>query len=129
MTNKEIGQLGEELACNYLMKNGFRLLHRNWRLKGRYEIDIVAFKDNALHFVEVKTRTTPFSDPLRAVNMDKIRHVSRAAYMYKRYFGYSYDTLIDAIGIVYRGNDDYELHFIPNVHNNLIDYGYQRRYY
>ena len=70
MTNKELGAIGEELAANYLVKSGYRLLHRNWRLKGGCEIDIVAFKDNALHFVEVKTRTTTFLDPLKAVNTE-----------------------------------------------------------
>ena len=102
MTNKELGEIGEELAANYLMHSGYRLLHRNWRLKGGCEIDIVAFKDNALHFVEVKTRTTTFADPLQAVNMEKIRHVGRAALHYKRFYGYTYDTHIDAIGIVFR---------------------------
>ena len=125
MTNQEVGKLGEEIAANYLMKQGYRLLHRNWRLKGGYEIDIVAFKDNALHFVEVKTRTTSFIDPLHAVDMEKIRHVSRAAYLYKKYYHYTFDTHIDAIGIVYRTDADYDLHFIPNLHSYLTDYGYQ----
>ena len=127
MTNQELGKLGEEIAANYLMKQGYRLLHRNWRLKGGCEIDIVAFKDNALHFVEVKTRTTTFVDPLKAVNMEKIRHVNRAAFIYKKYYHYTYDTYIDAIGIVYRSDTDFDLTFIPNVHLNLIDYGYQRK--
>ncbi len=128
MTNQELGNIGEELACNYLMKEGYRLLHRNWRLKGGCEIDIVAFKDNALHFVEVKTRTSTFSSPLQAVNMEKIRHVSRAAFTYKKYFHHDYDTRIDAIGIVFRSNTDYEIKFIPDVHLNLTDYGYSKRH-
>lgn len=127
MTNKELGDIGEELAANYLMHTGYRLLHRKWRLKGGCEIDIVAFKDNALHFVEVKTRTTTFSDPLQAVNMEKIRHVGRAALQYKRFYGYSYDTHIDAIGIVFRSETDFDLHMIPDVHNNMTDYGYSSR--
>ncbi len=127
MTNKELGDIGEELAANYLMHSGYRLLHRNWRLKGGCEIDIVAFKDNALHFVEVKTRTTTFTDPLQAVNMEKIRHVGRAALQYKRFYGYTYDTHIDAIGIVFRSETDYDLHLIPDVHNNMTDYGYSSR--
>lgn len=127
MTNKELGAIGEELAANYLVKSGYRLLHRNWRLKGGCEIDIVAFKDNALHFVEVKTRTTTFLDPLKAVNTEKIRHVGRAALQYKRYYGHTYDIHIDAIGIVYSSETDYQLHWIPDVHQNMTDYGYGRR--
>ena len=128
MTNKKLGSAGEEIAANYLMRQGYRILHMNWRLKGGCEIDIVAFKDNALHFVEVKTRTTTFLDPLHAVNTEKIRHVARAAYQYKRFYGHSYDTRIDAIGIVFRSYADYDLHWIPDVHKSLTDYGYTYRH-
>ncbi len=119
MTNKEVGIAGEELAANYLMKAGYRILHRNWRLKGGCEIDIVAFKDNTLHFVEVKTRTTTFIDPSRAVNIQKIRHIGRAMMQYKKFYGYTYDSYIDVIGIIYRSDTDFDLHWIPNVHQLL----------
>ena len=119
MTNKEVGIAGEELAANYLMKQGYRLLHRNWRLKGGCEIDIVAFKDNALHFVEVKTRTTTFVDPARAVNTEKLRHIGRASLQYKHFYHYTFDTHIDVIAIVYRSDTEYDLHWIPDVHQQL----------
>ena len=116
MTNKELGAIGEELACNYLMNNGYRLLHRNWR-NGRYEIDIVALKDNELHFVEVKTRTSIYKDkePIMAVNREKMRHIGRAGMQYKYYYHLYYPFVIDAIGILYHSPDDYELKHIPAV--------------
>ena len=49
------GKLGEDLACNYLIRDGYRIVDRNYRLKIG-EIDIVAMsKDKTLVFVEVKT--------------------------------------------------------------------------
>lgn len=52
--NKKIGQLGEDLACRFLMKHGFEIIERNyWKKWG--EIDIIARKANKLHFVEVKS--------------------------------------------------------------------------
>jgi putative endonuclease len=48
-----IGQLGENIAIGYLCNRGFRVVERNYRKKWG-EIDIVAEKDNVLHFVEVK---------------------------------------------------------------------------
>lgn len=55
LTNKQkIGNLGEDLACEFLMKHGHKILDRNYRKKWG-EIDIVTTKDNVLHFVEVKT--------------------------------------------------------------------------
>ena len=52
--NKEIGDLGESIAAKHLKNKGFLILERNyWRKWG--EIDIVAKKDNIIHFIEVKT--------------------------------------------------------------------------
>jgi putative endonuclease len=55
MNNKEIGDFGENVACNYLIKNGYKILERNYRV-GFDEIDIIAKnKDKTLLFIEVKT--------------------------------------------------------------------------
>jgi len=54
--NKLIGQKGENLATDYLLKNNFEILDRNYR-EGRIEIDIIAKKNKCLYFIEVKTRT------------------------------------------------------------------------
>lgn len=52
--NKDIGNLGEQIACEFLRNKGFEVLQSNyWRRWG--EIDIVAQKDSKVHFVEVKT--------------------------------------------------------------------------
>jgi putative endonuclease len=48
------GQLGENIACEYLIKRGFLIRDRNYRKKWG-EIDIIATKDNKLHFIEVKS--------------------------------------------------------------------------
>jgi len=58
MTRKsEIGKLGEDLACEYLVNKSYRILERNFR-KPWGELDIVAkYKDGILVFVEVKTMT------------------------------------------------------------------------
>lgn len=52
--SKEIGALGEKVACTYLLEHGYSILATNyWRKWG--ELDIVAQKDGAVHFIEVKT--------------------------------------------------------------------------
>ena len=50
------GKDGETLAVNFIEKKDYTLLERNWRFK-RSEVDIIAGKNNVLHFFEVKTRT------------------------------------------------------------------------
>lgn len=52
--HNEIGKIGEKIVKDFLSKYGFFVLCTNYRT--RYgEIDIVAKKDNKLHFVEVKS--------------------------------------------------------------------------
>ncbi len=59
MTTKETGDKGENLACEYLVENGYKIIGRNYRIKFG-EIDIICRKklwtfDRTVHFVEVKT--------------------------------------------------------------------------
>ena len=59
MNTKETGQRGEDLACEYLVKKGYKIIGRNYRINFG-EIDIIAkkrgfFADKTIHFVEVKT--------------------------------------------------------------------------
>lgn len=51
---QKIGEIGENLACEYLQKNGYKILDRNYSRKWG-ELDIVARKGNIIHFVEVKS--------------------------------------------------------------------------
>ncbi|MDE5583526.1 MAG: YraN family protein [Ruminococcus sp.] len=55
MTASEIGKLGEEAVCEYLAENGYRIVKRNYRIRGG-EIDIIAENDEYIAFVEVKSR-------------------------------------------------------------------------
>lgn len=55
MTNKEIGDTGEESVCAYLIENGYSIAARNYRIKGG-EIDIIAENEDYIAFVEVKSR-------------------------------------------------------------------------
>lgn len=51
---QKIGEIGENLACEYLQKNGYKILDRNYSRKWG-ELDIVSRKGNIIHFVEVKS--------------------------------------------------------------------------
>ncbi len=56
-SRKKIGQEGEHLAGQWLEKQGFKLLERNWRTK-QGEVDLIAQKGKELFFIEVKFRQT-----------------------------------------------------------------------
>jgi putative endonuclease len=51
---RKTGNLGEDLACRFLMKHGFNIIERNY-LKKCGEIDVVAKHHNTVHFIEVKS--------------------------------------------------------------------------
>lgn len=55
MTNSETGKLGEESVCAYLVERGYKIVARNYRIKGG-EIDIIAENGDYIAFVEVKAR-------------------------------------------------------------------------
>jgi putative endonuclease len=55
--NRIIGNNGEEITCTYLEKLGYLIQDRNYNKKWG-ELDIVAVKDNILHFFEVKSMRT-----------------------------------------------------------------------
>ena len=77
--HNELGQLGEQLAANFLQANGYNILARNWRVN-RVEIDIIAELNDTLIFVEVKTRETDyFGYPEEAVGKAKQKQLQKAA--------------------------------------------------
>lgn len=51
---QKIGEIGENIACMFLMKQGFDVIERNYTKKWG-EIDVVAKKDKVVHFIEVKS--------------------------------------------------------------------------
>lgn len=53
--SQKIGLLGEDVACKFLMKQGYSILERNYTKKWG-EIDIIAKKSDKLYFVEVKSK-------------------------------------------------------------------------
>ncbi len=51
---QQTGELGENIACKFLMKQGFAIVERNYTKKWG-EIDIIAKKEEKLYFIEVKS--------------------------------------------------------------------------
>ncbi|MBI5485604.1 MAG: YraN family protein [Deltaproteobacteria bacterium] len=79
--NKGTGELGEEIAVNFLTARGYKILERNFRCKGG-EVDIIARDpgDKSLVFIEVKARRgLTYGVPQLAVTPFKQRQISKAA--------------------------------------------------
>ena len=77
-----IGKSGEELACELLKKNGYKILVRNYKTKIG-EIDIVACDKDTICFIEVKTRySDKYGLPQEAVLNSKQRQIAKAALIF-----------------------------------------------
>jgi putative endonuclease len=78
-THNDLGKNGEKLAKEYFEKNNYEILHLNWR-HSHYEVDIIAGKNNVLHFIEVKSRRSKaFGNPEESVTKKKIENLMHAA--------------------------------------------------
>ncbi len=71
MKRKDVGDLGEKLARNFLKKKGYRIRETNFRCR-HGELDIVAEKKDYLVFIEVRTKTgADFGSPEESVTFAK----------------------------------------------------------
>ena len=108
MVSIELGKLGEAYAAAYLEQRGYRLVAANFTLPvGRNlrgavvnnEIDLIAYDNDTLCFIEVKTRASDwFAPPQVNIDLRKRRQVARAARAYRRMFelqneAYRYDVV------------------------------------
>ena len=85
-TTRQIGDEGEELAVSYLESKGYIILDRNYYFE-RAEVDIVAYDETCIVFVEVKKRATEkFGKPEEFVTESKIENLYKAAeaWIYER---------------------------------------------
>lgn len=112
MITRAKGIMGEQVAVEYLEKGGYRILERNFTSK-MGEIDIVAFKDGVIVFVEVKSRNYfDHGSGLESVTPDKISKIVRTADLYLTYKRKTYaDCRFDVI----LTTDEEIIEHIPNA--------------
>ena len=117
LTNKQIsGAKGEDLAVSFLKRKGYKIIERNYHMRGG-EIDIIALDNDTLVFIEVKARSTEeFGSPLEAITYHKLKTLTRTAQFYKTKHPKLPDALrIDAVAISFDKN--YEVNSIELVKN------------
>lgn len=95
MNTREIGNLNEQRAVDFLCSKGFEIIKRNYYTR-LGEIDIIAIKDRVLHFVEVKSGRG--FEPIYNVTPKKIAHLCKTAQIFlQSYRGneyYCFDVII-----------------------------------
>lgn len=110
-----IGELGEELAATYLLKNGYKILERNWRFQ-KAEVDLIVQKETILAVIEVKTRTSSdFGNPQDFVSPKKIKLLVNAINEYVISKDLDVSVRFDIIGIL-KTDDKIKLEHIEDAY-------------
>ncbi len=118
-SNLAIGRIGEMLAAKYLQKKGFKILTKNFR-SNRTEIDIIAQRNNKIHFIEVKTRlSTVKGKPYEAVGRTKVSHLLKTATYFLLQTGKKEHKLsLDVVSILLDGaNNIRSLQHFENINS------------
>lgn len=98
--HNELGKKGEELAVDFLLKNNYKIIERNYRFD-KAEVDIIAQKKDILAIVEVKTRsTTDFGNPEDFVKPKQIQRLVKAVDEYVTVNNLDVEVRFDIIAIV-----------------------------
>jgi len=119
LSTNQKGVDGENIACNFLSKNGFEILNKNFRtIYG--EVDIIAKKENKIHFIEVKTRIyNSKSKPYEAINSKKINKIKLLSNYYSKLNNLNkFKFSIDVFSIIVDNNNKLiNLKVIENITN------------
>jgi putative endonuclease len=80
--HNELGKKGEDKAASYLLEQGYRIVQRNYRFD-RKEIDIIAWDNDQLVIVEVRTRASEYHEhPRESITPAKMNAIAYAAEAY-----------------------------------------------
>lgn len=112
--HNDTGRRGEELARQHLEAQGFAIVETNWR-RGKYEVDIIAYREGLIVFAEVKTRsTTSHGNPEEFVGRDKQRAYIRLADAYVLKHQRQEEVRFDIISVVMT-SEGYHIEHIENA--------------
>ena len=101
--HNKLGEIGEELAVEHLVKNGYDILERNYTYQ-KAEVDIIAQKEQTLVVVEVKTRSTAdFGNPQDFLKPKQIKRLVMAVDAYINENDLDVEVRFDIIAIVIEG--------------------------
>jgi putative endonuclease len=109
------GKKGEQIARDFLEASDYEILEENWTF-GKSEIDLIAFKDQQIIFIEVKTRSSnSYGDPEEFVLMPKKQQMTMAADEYIHLMSHQGEVRFDIISILFTTNGEHVLNHIEDA--------------
>jgi len=115
-TPHDLGKSGEKIALNYLIDNKYKVIARSYRLF-RGEVDIIAYDQKTLVFVEVKTRrSTDYGFPEESVNPSKQQQIRKIAqgFLAKNNLQ-NVECRFDVISLSFDEKEGYSIRHIKNA--------------
>lgn len=110
MTTKELGDLGERFALQHLREKGIEVVTMNYRFQ-RNEVDVICENDDAIVFIEVKTRqTAQIGPPWKAVTRTKQKQIIKCAHHYLVSNNIDKEARFDIISIVHNSKGTFIEH-------------------
>ena len=130
--NREFGYFGESVACDFLVRNGYKIVERNYYAVGG-ELDIVAENEKTLAICEVKTRyngaSLRYGRPSASVDTRKQTAVAEAAKQYLFDHPTTLAPRIDVIEVIVSTHTDinggvwYFVDMINHIENAILSSG------
>lgn len=104
-SHNDLGFKGEAIAKEFLVKKGYEILDENW-VHGKAEVDLIAYYNQQLIFVEVKTRSSSaFGLPEEFVSNAKQNLLATAAAEYIELMNHQRDIRFDIIAVLFNQNN------------------------
>ncbi len=115
-SRKRFGATGEDVAVEYLCGKGYRILQRNYQLAFG-EIDVVAYRDDCVCFIEVKTRENKlYGDPFEAVDEHKQKTIRKMAECYLAFKNLEdHDVRFDVISVIRTANERFVIDHLEDA--------------
>ena len=113
--HNDLGFKGEMLAKEYLEQKGYEILDENW-IHGKAEVDLIAYINKQIIFVEVKTRTSiTFGLPEDFVSEAKQKQMDLAASEYIELMNHQGEIRFDIVSVLFNKQNNYTIKHIEDA--------------
>lgn len=113
--HNDLGKQGEVLAASFLVEKGYEILDENW-VYGKAEVDLIAYVNRQIVFVEVKTRTSvSFGMPEDFVSDAKQKQMELAANEYIELMNHQGEVRFDIISVLLDQKDKFTIKHIEDA--------------
>lgn len=113
--HNDIGRAGEKAAATFILQKGYEILDENW-VFGKAEVDLIAYYEKTIIFVEVKTRSSiAFGQPEDFVSAAKQQLLEQAAQAYIEIMEHKGEIRFDIISVLLTQNKQFHITHIEDA--------------